>query len=288
MFRREGSKGFLLVLPSLILCFFLGFYPFLQIIYFSLFRSTLGDSEPIFQGFGNFSAIINNDMSRESLITTLYFVVCTVGVEIPLGLAFALLLNKDFRGKQVFRFVMIFPMAISPMLAATMWNLTVRPETGPVNYILQLLHLPQPRWMAGTPIEAFATVMLIDIWQWTPFVALVLLAGLQGVPREPCEAAEVDGANRIQTLRYIVVPYIKNILLLVLLLRLADSLRTMDMIFGTTNGGPGTATLVFSLLLYYKVYSQSLLGVGSAMALFMFVILNILGVVAFKVARQKA
>lgn len=288
MFRREASKGFLLVMPSLILCCFLGFYPFLQIIYFSFFRNTLGDRTPTFQGFANFTAILANDMSRESLITTLYFVVFTVGVEIPLGLVLALLLNRDLRGKQVFRFFMIFPMAISPMLASTMWGLTLRPETGPVNYILQLLHLPQPRWMAGTAVEAFATVVLIDMWQWTPFVALVLLAGLQGVPSEPCEAAEVDGANRIQTLRYIVVPYIKNILLLVLLLRIADSLRTMDMIFGTTNGGPGSATLVFSLLLYYKVYSQSLLGVGSAMALFMFVILNILGVMAFKAGRPKA
>jgi len=278
-------KAYLLILPSLIICFSLGFYPLLQVICYSFFYKTLEDEIPTFQGLSNFLRIFNTEIIRNSLVTTFYFVVGAVSIEMLLGLGLALLLNREFRGKGIYRYVIIFPMAISPMLAALMWDLTLLPETGPVNYILEILGLPQPKWFAGSALEAFLAVILVDVWQWTPFVILVLLSGLQAVPQQLCEAAKIDGANRMQVFRYVILPYLRNLILLVLLIRVADAFRTMDMIYGTTNGGPGTATLVFSLLLYYVVYSQHLLGIGSAMAIIMFIILYIICTAAFKVAR---
>lgn len=180
---------------------------------------------------------------------TLVIMVIGMAVQIPIALLLAVLLRWNLRGTRLFRSALLIPMLLTPVAVGLMWRFMLNTDLGVINWILGEFHLPTVNWL-GDRYAALAAVIIVDSWQAIPFMMLLLLAGLAGLSTEPEDAAAVDGASGWQTLRYITLPMLKPVLLVVVMLRVIDGLKLFDSIFIVTGGGPGTATQTLSLLDY--------------------------------------
>jgi multiple sugar transport system permease protein len=184
-----------------------------------------------------------------------------------LGIAIAFLINGATAGKGIIRSLMVLPLATSAAVTGLFWRYLYDTQFGLINYFLGLLHLPQPNWLGDYTI-ALWSVVLFDVWQWTPFVALIALAGLQALPKEPFEAAELDGASTFRVLRTLTFPMLKPVLFLVLVLRTIDSVRLYDAVAVLTRGGPGTTTESMTFYLYRTGLKLFRMDYASTMAVF--------------------
>jgi multiple sugar transport system permease protein len=239
----------------------------------------------VFTGVGNFRKLMFDSDFMHSLGIGLTFVVITCTVEMFLGLAIALFLTNEFVGKGVFRTILALPLAVAPITIGSIWVLMTNPDVGPLPY---LLHKIGVNYNIGVNAkQAFFTTILMDIWHWTPFVTLTLLAGLTSFPKEPFEAAKVDGASRWQTLRHITLPLLTPVILTMLFIRIMDTFRIFDEVWMLTSGGPGTATRYISIHVVRLVLTATDYGYGSGMSVFLlyltivmcWLLLNIISVV---------
>lgn len=214
-----------------------------------------------FIGLDNYSFLLRDARFWNSLAKTAYFVVVSVSLELLLGLGFALLLHRQFRGRGVARALVLVPWAVPNVVAARFWEWMFNADFGVLNYLLGV----KINWL-GDPFWALHAAILADLWKTTPFVVLLLLAGLQVIPEELYQAARVDGASTWQVFRHVTLPLLKPVLLLVGLFRTMDAARVFDLIFVLTGGGPANASE--TLVVYaYKVYYRTLqFGYGSALA----------------------
>lgn len=221
--------------------------------------------KPTFLGLGNYRELVKSEFFWTSVNVTLKFSLSVVIFEILLGLILALLLEEKMKGLRLFRTIFILPIMIAPVVVGLIWRFLYDPSFGLVNYFLGFLGIEQQAWLSD-PALALPAVVLADIWQWTPFVFLLLLAGLQGIPRSLLEAGEVDGATYLQNLFYIKLPQIKSIIGITAVLRLIDSFRSLVVMFIMTGGGPGMSTEILSLHLYKTAFTSQRLGLASAIA----------------------
>lgn len=248
--RRRPRKysGRLWLAPALIVLGALSIYPLLFAVQVS-FRTPSG------YGFGNFSRLINDRLFLISLFQTLVYTAGALAVEFGIGLGLALLANRQFRGRGLLRSVLLIPMLLPPVVVAVIWRLILNPEFGVLNGTLRLLGIDTaPLTWAAAENTALPSVMLVDIWEWTPFLFLLLLAGLQSLPVEPFEAATVDGASKWQILRHLTLPMLKPVIAIAVLLRGMDLLRVFDQVFILTQGGPGFATETVTLYIYRTAF----------------------------------
>jgi multiple sugar transport system permease protein len=199
-------------------------------------------------------------------LTTLQFVVLAVVVELLLGLILALMLSRKLAETNLITALFILPLGVAPVVSALVFRVLLDPAYGWVDYYLQTWGvIDQPIDWFGEPVYAWIAVIALDVWQWTPFVALILLAGLQGMPVEPKEAALLDGANSLQLFRYVILPFLKPFLAIALVFRTIEAFKTFGSIFVLTGGGPGTSTSLINLDLY-RIALQNF-DVGAAAAL---------------------
>jgi multiple sugar transport system permease protein len=260
--------GWALLAPTLAILAVVGFLPFLYVLYVGLF-----DWNPFSNQLGMQWAAVNNyrrlvfdGAFLDSLWRTGLFAFVSVSLELSLGFLLAQTLVKNFPGRTVFRTLYVLPLVMAPIAVGATWRLLTIPGFGPVPYFLD-------KWFGidyrlGTfADQAFLTVVLMDVWHWTPFVTLTLLAGLTAMPKEPLEQAQVDGANRWQVFRYLTIPMMMPVLLTVIFIRLMDALRVVDEVFMLTSGGPGTATQFIGIHIYRVVVPKTDYGYGSAMSL---------------------
>jgi multiple sugar transport system permease protein len=215
----------------------------------------------------NFTRLFQDRLFGVALIQTVVFTGAALAVEFLLGLALALLIDSLTRGKSLFRAGMLVPMLLPPVVAAVAWRLIYNPQFGVLNGTLRRMGADTSglTWTSGDA-SALASVILVDIWEWTPFLFLLLSAGLQAIPQEPIEAARIDGASTWQILRDVTLPLLKPTILLALLLRAMDLVRIFDQIFILTQGGPGTATETASLYIYRTAFRFSNFGYAAAMS----------------------
>lgn len=226
-------------------------------------------------GFQNYKAIFTLDPSfKSSLATTAIYVFGTVGVEFLLGLGMALILNRQFKGQGTLRTIVMLPMMMTPVVVGIVWRFMYNPELGMVNYLFSLVGLPQRVWL-GEDTTALLSVMIAEVWEWTPFVALVLMSGLHAIPQEPYEAAGIDGANAWQAFRYITLPLLKPTIMVALLIRMMDSFKAFDVIFATTRGGPGISTEILSLYTYRNGFKFFQMGYAAALSYVMLIFITI-------------
>ena len=209
------------------------------------------------------------------MLVTLAFVFLAVGLEMLLGVALALLLERPVRGMRVFRTIFLLPMMIAPICVGLIWRYLFDAQYGPVNQLLQALGLSPHSWLA-VPELAFLAMVVTDIWQWTPFVLLMVLAALQGLDRSTLEAARIDGANTWQTIVRVKLPLIMPILIVTILMRMIDGFRGLEVIYVMTFGGPGQATELFSLHIYKAAFISQRLGLASALSILLLVIVTVL------------
>jgi multiple sugar transport system permease protein len=267
--ERTQRKGFgwLLVLPTIMVLVAIGLFPLLYAINFSVRDADFTFGPPFdFVGLDNFRFALDNPLLWQSLRRTVIFVVFAVGIQMVLGTAIALLLNRRLPAQFLIRGLLILPLAVAPLAAGIIWRLMLNVDFGVVNPLMQAIGLPTRTWL-GDPATALASIIVYDIWQWTPFVIFVVLAALQALPREPFEAAEVYGASSWRIFRTLTLPMISPALLLVLLLRLIDAFRLFDPIFALTHGGPGLSTELASWFLYRVAFQRFFIGDASAIAI---------------------
>lgn len=265
-------KPYLLIMPAMLILAGVIIYPLIFSLSKSLTDFNLGMPGEVFIGLKNYITALNDQAFRESLGVSLLFSLCSTGLGLALGFGTALLLQRDFIGKRLLTILIILPMMVTPVAVGIIWLLMFQPDFSIINGLLGLIGINGPIWLQNK-WSARIAVIVADVWQWTPFFTLILLGGLLSLPAAVIESAKVDGASGFQLLRYIKVPMMKSLILVVLLIRLIDSFKTFDSIFIMTNGGPGSATEVLSLHIYRSGLPFMNISYASAMSYLFLVIL---------------
>ena len=262
--------------PALLVMFTMTIYPFVYTVILSLSRWNLTFARPrTFIGLGNYQAILASADFWACAGRTFWYVGGCVTVELVLGISIAFLLDTQFIGRNIVRTLILLPMVMAPVVAGLIWRFIFNDEWGLANNIVGLFGIGSKAWLVD-PRLAFFAVIVADVWQWTPFIVLITLAGLQAVPRELIEAARVDGATWFQIQRFVALPTIRAVLTIGLLIRLIDAFRTVDQIFVMTYGGPGVATSVLGFYTYIKGFKFFDMGYTAALGIIMLFIISVL------------
>ena len=280
----DRNFRWLLVAPAVCLILALSIFPLLFSLWVSFVNYDFQIPGHAFVGLKNFEQVVADPVARWSLVVTAILSGSSVLLEFVLGLALAMALTTTFRGRGLIMSLIIVPLFISPVVVGQCWALMLQRPFGPTNYILsQLLGFDVTiSWLTQAPWN-FIALIVADVWQWTPFMFVILLAGLSAVPPHVYEAAELDGVGAWQTFWYITVPHIAPMMLLALTFRLLDAVKLFDIIFVLTGGGPGTNTYSASYYLYTIGFTQFHLSNATAGS-WIFLVLTVI-VVIFLVRR---
>jgi len=249
------------VMPAMVVLLALSIYPMIYSV-----KVSITDAAGAFT-LANFTRLFHDRVFGAATLQTIVLTIAALGIEFVLGMALALLIDSLARARAVFRAGLLVPMLLPPVVAAVAWRLIYNPQFGALNGTLRWLGLNTAAltWTSGEN-SALLSVILVDVWEWTPFVFLLLSAGLQAIPTEPIEAARIDGAGAWRIFRDVTLPLLKPTILLALLLRAMDLVRIFDQIFILTQGGPGTATETVSLYIYRTAFRFSNFGYAAAMS----------------------
>ena len=258
--RRTRSKSIesanarlaeFLVLPTWVLLIVVFALPILGALYLSFRNETLAAFvAPRFIGFDNYAQAFMDPRFWESISVTLILIVLALIVQIPVGIALAVLLQRNLRGTQIFRTILIIPMLLTPVAVGLMWRFLFDADLGVINWALGVINIHGPNWL-GWRWPAIMAVTIVDSWQSIPFVMLIALAGLAGLPKGPPEAAAIDGATPRQIFFHVTLPSLLPVILVIMMIRIIDCLKMFDLIFIlTSKGGPGTATQTLGMLTY--------------------------------------
>jgi multiple sugar transport system permease protein len=238
---------------------------------------------PQFVGLKNWIDMLASERFWHSLQVELIFVAGSVLLQFILGLAIALYLNREMRARDLIRSLFLFPMVLPPIVAAFLWRFMLQADIGVINYYLRFVNLDRA-WLSSSN-TALATLIVVDVWQYTPFVILLLLAGLQQLPQEIFEAAEVDGASSLQRFRFITIPLLMPTILIVLLLRIIEALKVFPTIYVLTGGGPGDATEALNFLAFHLAFDQSRMGYGATLSTVVLLLSIIIALVFIRLGR---
>jgi multiple sugar transport system permease protein len=283
--KRELLLPFFLVAPALVVLLTLSIYPLIYSITISLQQQTASGEV---WSLVHFKRLASDGFFQTALVHTVVYATAALTCEFLLGLGLALLLNQQIRGRELFRASLLVPMMLPTVVVGVVWRLLLHPNFGAINGTLKQIGIDTESltWTAS-PRLAFLAVIAVDVWQWTPFVFLVLLAGLQAIPQEPYEAALIDGSTRWQTFRHVTLPLLKPAILIVLLLRTMDLLRVFDQVFILTEGGPGFGTEMISLYIYRTAFRFFDFGYAAAMSFVLLLLTNVVSVVYLKLLQDE-
>ncbi|MEU1291533.1 sugar ABC transporter permease [Streptomyces sp. NPDC005840] len=247
---RPALRPYLLVLPALLLTCGI-FYPFGLGLFYTLFDFSASRPRPGLVGFGNYRTMLGEGAFWNSAWVTVLYAVGAAAAETVLGVSVALLLHRSSRIGRVLEKILILPLMIAPVIAAIMWKLMLQPSVGVVNHLLRPVGLGGVQW-TDTPAGALLSSIAVDVWVYTPFVAILALAGLRSLPASPFEAAAVDGAGWWYTFRRLTLPMLWPYVLVAVIFRFMDSLKVFDIIYALTEGGPGDSTMVLQIRAYLE------------------------------------
>jgi len=265
---RNTTTGWLLLLPTIAILVFTGVLPFIYVLVLSFFDWNLfaQDPTPRFVGAGNFRRLVFDAEFLKSLFLTLQFTFYVVASQVILGFLLARLMMRDFPLKKFFRAIHTLPLMIAPIAVGATWRLMTVPGLGPLPFYLDAWFGIDYR-LSFFASQAFFTTVVMDIWHWTPFVTLTMLAGLSNLPQDPVEQARIDGAGEFRIFWDIILPAMKPVLLTTVFIRIMDALRTVDEVWMLTQGGPGAETRFIGLHIWKVVFPKTDYGYGSAMSL---------------------
>ena len=282
--RRGWKLAVLLIAPALAVRLFTSVYPFLQTAWLSLTDADGLNPSGHYIGLHNYTQALHDPVVRQAITFTVVFTAASTVLELVLGFALALLMNATFRLRGVVRAVALIPWAIPAIVAALGFHFMFSNDIGVIPDMLRHVGL-HVDWLTD-PLWAQAAVVLTNVWRSMPFVALIILAGLQGIPLEIYQAARVDGAGYGRILRSIVIPLVTPLLLTMGVFMLIFQLGTFDVILGMTGGGPGIATQVLSYVAYKDAFIGQEYGRASALAMLLFFVVLLIGVFAVRLFRR--
>ncbi|RKX52715.1 MAG: hypothetical protein DRP25_01760 [Thermotoga sp.] len=275
--KNELKFAALMALPGLVALIVLVAGPLAYMVYNSAFSKSLAapiPPRPV--GFKNYIDLLKSDRFWNAFKNTMVIMGIGIPVQSFLGLLMAMLLSREFKGKRLIVALFLIPVMITPVVSGFQWKIIFHERFGPLNYILGFLGFnPNIPWLAK-PSLALASILIMDTWQWTPFVALVLLAGLSSIPRQVYEAANVDGASSWQIFWRVTMPLLRPIFTLVVLLRIIFIFKIFDPVYILTGGGPGISTETLSVYTYYSGFKHFNVGRTAALAVLQLVIITII------------
>jgi multiple sugar transport system permease protein len=286
--RSERRLATMLLLPSVLFLVLMTIFPTIYSLWMSMQQYNLSRPDLAhFVGLRNFAQLLGDDLFWKSVRVTIIFSLSVLALQFVIGFFVANLFDRERRGMNLLRTLFIIPVFASPVALGLTWRYMYQPGYGLINHFLETVGLPRVNWLSS-PQWALPAVIAVDVWQWTPFVALILLAGMQSISPEITEAAELDGLSRFQYLWRIVLPLLTPIIVVVGLIRLIDALKTFDLIYIITRGGPGTATYNLPLHAYSMGFASFLMGTSAAVAWVVVIIVNICAVTfLWLLAREK-
>jgi multiple sugar transport system permease protein len=283
----KDKRNMSFILPALIFIVIIFLIPLVYTISMSfvrwnLLRPDLG-IKPI--GFRNYIKLFSDSFTYETLFRTIYFVVGSVLLELICGLCIALALDTEFKGWKIVQSILLIPFMIAPIVVGFVWRFILNSDYGPVIHFLRQIGfsslLAEP--LLSNPNAVMPVLIIADAWQYTPFVTLVLLAGMKAIPREPYEAAYVDGASSFQRFRAITLPLLKSSILVAVVIRTLTSLRVFDIVFIMTGGGPGTASETLAFYGYRTAFNQYNIGFSSAINMLTFSLAILFTIIYMKI-----
>lgn len=274
-FARLLSTENVMLTPAILVLAAVSIFPFLYLIYASVMNFALGMDDPTFAGLRNWIRLVKDPLVLQSWKVTAMYAISGLALEVLLGVGIALLLYATPWGRNVFVTLWMLPIFVAPVVAGLLGWFMLNSSYGLYAWVLQMLGVHTD--IFGTVSTALPAVILIDVWEWTPLITLIVLSGLQSLPTEPLEAAEVDGATYFQKLRYVILPLSSRIIVVALLIRSMDIMRFIDTIFITTAGGPADSTKIIGLRLFDVAFRFMDIGYAAAIGLSMLFVTTLLG-----------
>lgn len=285
--RKVLNIGYTLILPAMVVLFLVLVVPLIYNLVLSFYHyNLLQPQSTSFVGLQNYLELLTEPSLRHSLLLTLGFTAGAVTLQLILGFIYALLLNVWFIGNHIFRTIILIPMMVSEVVAGLSWRLLFHADFGLLNYLLSLFGGEPIVWLG--PGWALTSVMTVEVWQHTPFVTLIILAGLQGLPADVLEASEVDGAIAWQQFWHIILPLLKPIILLALVFRTMFTLRVFTSVWVLTGGGPADSTLVVGVDIYRTAFRYYEFGQAAALSLLLLVITLSITLIYMRLLRREA
>ncbi len=280
-FRFQRALPYLLSLPALLVCIGI-LIPFVTAIVYALQRYNLAFPDMrAFVWFGNFVDLVRDPTFWHTVFVSLEYTVLTVVVELLLGLGIALLLVKRNWVNDTISVLLILPLMVAPAIASLMWKLMTNPNFGVLSYLVGLLGFHDFKW-ASAPGTAMFTVVLVDAWVYTPFITILLLAGLRALPRSPFEAAELDGVPPLFVFFRVTLPMLMPYILTATLFRMLDSMQQFDIIYSMTQGGPGDTLTVFQVQAYLEAFNFTNIGRSAALVMVLWLITYVMSTIFIK------
>ena len=284
--RKFGERErfmLLLIAPAAILMLLFQVVPIVIGANASFRDWSLNDPKKTWVGLKHYIHVLTDPAFLQVVVpNTFVFMTLSVALSLVLGLSLALLLNRSFRGQKLVQTVLLLPLMVAPVVAAFMLRWMFNDQFGIVNVVLEGLGFEGQPWMAQR-WSAFAVILLTDVWLWTPWFTILLLAGLQSLPREPFEAAAIDGTTRWRVFRYLTLPMLRPVIVVCVVIRAIDAFRTFDIVWTLTGGGPARSTELFSLYAYVHAFLNLDFGRGSAAAIVGALIILVVGLMLYRV-----
>lgn len=284
--KDNQTSWYILIGPPFLILFLLTAVPLAVAIYTSLLDWNLGDpAGATFVGLQNFVELATDGGFWHAIGLTAYQVIGTVSIQLVLGVVIALLLAQDFRGAQLLRSIYLIPMMTTPVVVGLLWKMMYNTDSGIINYVLSLVGIPPVNWL-GETATAMPALIAADVWVSTPFVVVILLAGLRSAPAEVYEAAQMDGAHGFKMFWHVTLPLLKPMILLAVLFRVMDAIRRFDTIYIMTGGGPGDATETLDLMAYFTAFTYLEVGKGAALATVLLLIIFLVSIPILRALRK--
>ncbi|HEY1325778.1 MAG TPA: sugar ABC transporter permease [Casimicrobiaceae bacterium] len=275
--------------PAVVIYLLLALLPIVNLVVMSVhdIRWEEGAARWTFVGLRHFAALPGDPLVRAGLVNTILFALFSVAAEMVLGFMLAVLVSRAIAGRGLYRTIFLLPILIPGIVIGAIWKLMYNPDFGIINQVLAAIGLRGRDWL-GDGALAFPSVIVVDVWHWTPFVFVLLLAGIEALPQDTYEAARVDGASAWQELRYVTLPMMLPTLAVTLIFRLVVSFKVFDEVYLLTGGGPGTATEVVSFTIFRRFFTEDRAGYGSAISVIVLFLLALVIVLAIAPARRRA
>jgi multiple sugar transport system permease protein len=282
--RNYARQYWPFLVPAGVVVFAVIVFPWIFTLYMSAMEWHVGGNIT-FNGLANYRRLLSDERFLWSVVRTLYFTVLAVVFPVLLGIAAAVCFHRKFPFRGLARTIFILPMMATPVAIALVWTMMFHPQLGVFNYLLTSVGLPPSQWQYS-PTTVIPTLVMVETWQWTPLVMLIVLGGLASLPIDPYEAARIDGASPWESFRHITLPLVWPHIMVALVIRTIDALKSLDIIFVISGGGPGTASETMNYLLYLEAFSFYDIGYASAIVVVFFVIILLISLVLFSARRQ--
>jgi multiple sugar transport system permease protein len=276
-YRVRRSTYLWFALPALVATFAVIVFPWLFTLYVSVHDWDAAGAGN-FVGLSNYARMLSDQRFQQSVLRTFYYTLLTVAAPLVLGTFAAVLFHREFRFRGLLRGIFLLPMMATPVAIALVWSMMFHPQFGVLNYLLERVGLPASLWVYA-PETVIPSLALVETWQWTPFMMLIVLGGLAAIPQDPYESATIDGANQWQMFRHITLPLVMPFIIVAAVLRTIDAFKAFDTIYPITQGGPGTASETINIFLYSEAFSYTRIGDASAVVVVFFAMILVLAYV---------